>query len=315
MAHDHCNHEHHDHHHAHDENLLPSKYEQAFAKYNLHLHDEEVLATVDKLLADHLEEYRTPETFISLLRTIELTTLKVTDSAESILKMVEKYNDYASNHPDLPPFATICVYPRFAKIVAESLEVDGTEVAVVTGSFPSAQSFLEVKTVETALAIKDGAEQCDMVLSVGSFLSGDYETCADEISEIKAVCGDKDLKVILETGALQTAENIKRASILAMYAGADLIKTSTGKIEPTATPLAAYVMCQAIKEYYQETGRRVGFKASGGVSTPEDALVYYTIVREVLGKEWIDAHLFRIGTSSLAPRLIKAVTGEDVGKF
>ncbi|MBR1387419.1 MAG: deoxyribose-phosphate aldolase [Alloprevotella sp.] len=308
MAHEHCNH---DHEHEH----MLSKYEQAFAKYNLHLHDEEVQAAVDKLLADHLEEYRTPEVLVSLLSTIELTTLKVTDSEDSVLKMVEKYNDYAGNHPDLPPFATICVYPRFAKIVAESLEVDGTEVACVTGCFPSAQSFLEIKTAETALALHDGAEQCDMVLSVGQFLAGDYETCADEIEEIKAVCGDKDLKVILETGALQTAENIKRASILSMYAGADLIKTSTGKIEPTATPLAAYVMCQAIKEYYQETGRRVGFKASGGVSTPEDALVYYTIVREVLGKEWIDAHLFRIGTSSLAPRLIKAVTGEDVGKF
>lgn len=308
MAHDHCNHEHHEEH-------LASKYDQAFSKYNLHLHDDEVQATVDRLVADHIEEYRTPEVLVSLLRTIELTTLKVTDSEESVLKMVEKYNDFAGNHPDLPPFATICVYPRFAKIVANTLEVDGTEVAVVTGAFPSAQSFIEIKTAETALAVHDGAEQCDMVLSVGQFLSGDYETCADEISEIKAACGDKPLKVILETGALQTAENIKRASILAMYAGADLIKTSTGKIEPTATPLAAYVMCTAIKEYYQETGRKVGFKASGGVSTPEDALVYYTIVREVLGKEWLDEHLFRIGTSSLAPRLIKAVTGEDIGKF
>ena len=309
-----CGHEHHDHEHHHHEPAV-SKYEQAFAKYNFHLHDEDVKAAVEQLIAEKAALYNTPEVLRYLMGTIELTTLTVVDSDESILKMVEKYNKFAEEHPDLPPFATICVYPRFAGLVAQSLEVEGTEVACVVGGFPSSQTFIEIKTSETALAIHDGATECDMVLSVGAFQSGDYETCADEISEIKCACADVPLKVILETGALLTAESIKRASILSMYAGADFIKTSTGKISIAATPEAAYVMCQAIKEYHDETGRWVGFKASGGVSTPDDAVKYYTIVRELLGEEFLEQGLFRIGTSSLAPRLIKAVCGEDIGKF
>lgn len=291
------------------------KYEQAFEKHNVHLHDEEVATAVARLIEEKAPQYNTPEVMKFLLSTVELTTLTCVDSNERVLSMVEKYNKFAEEHPDLPPFATICVYPRFAKLVAQSLEVEGTEVACVVGGFPSSQTFLEIKTVETALTVRDGATECDMVLSVGAFQSGDYEECADEIAEIKAACGTAPLKVILETGALQTAEAIKRASVLSLYAGADFLKTSTGKIEPAATPEAAYVMCQAIKEYYDLTGRKVGFKAAGGVSTPEDAVKYYTIVKELLGQEWLDEHLFRIGTSSLAPRLIKEVTGEDVGKF
>lgn len=294
---------------------MMSKYEQAFQKYDLQLNDDAVKKTVQNLLNEKAAQYNTPEVLKYLLSTIELTTLTCTDSDESVLSMVEKYNKVAENHPELPPFATLVTYPRFVEIVAKSLEVEGTDVACVVGGFPSSQTFLEIKTAETALCIKDGAQQCDMVLSVGPFLQGDYETCADEIEEIKSVCGDVPLKVILETGALKTASNIKRASILAMYAGADLIKTSTGKTSVSATPEAAYVMCQAIKEYHKETGRMVGFKASGGVSTPEDAVLYYTIVREVLGEEWIKAGLFRIGTSSLAARLLKAVTGEEFEKF
>lgn len=306
-----CGHDHHN----HSEHHAESKYEQAFAKHNLHLHDEDVAMAVAKLIEEKSPQYNTPEVMRYLLSTVELTTLTCVDSNESVLSMVEKYNKFAEEHPELPPFATICVYPRFAKLVAQSLEVEGTEVACVVGGFPSSQTFLEVKTVETALAVHDGATECDMVLSVGAFQSGDYEDCADEIAEIKAASGEAPLKVILETGALQTAEAIKRASVLSLYAGADFLKTSTGKIEPAATPEAAYVMCQAIKEYYDFTGRKVGFKAAGGVSTPADALKYYTIVRELLGEEWLNEGLFRIGTSSLAPRLIKEVTGEDVGKF
>ena len=309
--HCHCGHDHHEHagHHS------GCKYEQAFEKHNLHLHDEEVAAEVARLIEEKSSQYQTPEVMRFLLSTVELTTLTCVDSNERVLSMVEKYNKFAEEHPDLPPFATICVYPRFAKLVAQSLEVEGTEVACVVGGFPSSQTFLEIKTTETALAVHDGATECDMVLSVGAFQSGDYEECADEIAEIKAACGTVPLKVILETGALQTAEAIKRASVISLYAGADFLKTSTGKIDIAATPEAAYVMCQAIKEYYDLTGRRVGFKAAGGVSTPEDAVKYYTIVKELLGQEWLDEHLFRIGTSSLAPRLIKEVTGEDVGKF
>ena len=188
-------------------------------------------------------------------------------------------------------------------------------MACVSGGFPSSQTFIEVKTTETALAVHDGATEIDMVLNVGAFLSGDYETCADEIEEIKAAARECPLKVILETGALQTAVNIKKASILSIYAGADFIKTSTGKIEPAATPEAALVMCQTIKEYYEQTGTRIGFKAAGGISTVDDAIAYYTIVREVLGEEWIKQGLFRIGTSRLANLLVSDILGEETKAF
>lgn len=304
-------------HHHHDENCCcgGGKIEQAFAKYNLCLNDEEVHAAVTRLLEQKKAQYDTAEVRRELLSTVELTTLKVTDSQESVLQFTERVNRFADEHPDLPHLATVCVYPNFAKIVSESLEAEGVEVACVSGGFPSAQTFIEIKTTETALAVHDGATEIDMVLSVGTFLSGDYETCADEIAEIKAACSERPLKVILETGALQTASNIKRASVLSMYAGADFIKTSTGKIEPAATPEAAYVMCQAIKEYHKETGIRIGFKAAGGVSTVDDALAYYTIVREMLDKEWIDENLFRIGTSRLANLLVSEILGTECKPF
>ena len=303
--------------HCHDEeshNPL-NRFEEAFGKYNCHLHDEEVHAAVVRLLENKKAQYNTPEVLQELLSTVELTTLTVTDSKESVMRFTEKVNAFAEAHPELPHIATICVYPNFAGIVSETLEVEGVEVACVSGGFPSSQTFQEIKVAETALALHEGATEIDMVLSVGAFLEGDYETCADEIAEMKAVCGNYDLKVILETGALQTAENIKRASILAIYAGADFIKTSTGKISVSATPEAAYVMCQTIKEYYKETGVKIGFKAAGGVSTVDDALTYYTIVRELLGKEWIDENLFRIGTSRLANLLAQAITGSEEKPF
>ena len=303
--------------HCHEEesHIPLNRYEEAFGKYNCHLHDEEVHAAVTRLLESKKAQYNTPEVLQELLSTVELTTLTVTDSKESVMRFTEKVNAFAEAHPELPHIATICVYPNFAGTVSETLEVEGVEVACVSGGFPSSQTFQEIKVAETALALRAGATEIDMVLSVGAFLEGDYETCADEIAEMKQVCGDYDLKVILETGALQTAENIKRASILSIYAGADFIKTSTGKISVSATPEAAYVMCQTIKEYYKETGIKIGFKAAGGVSTVDDALTYYTIVRELLGKEWIDENLFRIGTSRLANLLVQAITGSEEKAF
>lgn len=303
--------------HCHEEESHSplNRYEEAFGKYNCHLHDEEVHAAVTRLLESKKAQYNTPEVLQELLSTVELTTLTVTDSKESVMRFTEKVNAFAEAHPELPHIATICVYPNFASTVSETLEVEGVEVACVSGGFPSSQTFQEIKVAETALALHEGATEIDMVLSVGAFLEGDYETCADEIAEMKQVCGDYDLKVILETGALQTAENIKRASILSIYAGADFIKTSTGKISVSATPEAAYVMCQTIKEYYKETGIKIGFKAAGGVSTVDDALTYYTIVRELLGKEWIDENLFRIGTSRLANLLVQAITGSEEKAF
>lgn len=250
-----------------------------------------------------------------LLGTVELTTLKCTDSQESVLRFTENVNRFANEHPDLPSLATICVYPNYAKIVSESLEADGVKVACVVGGFPSAQTFVEIKTTETALAIHDGADECDCVLSVGAFLSGDYETCATEIEEIKAATAGHPLKVILETGALKTAENIKRASILSMYAGADFIKTSTGKIEPAATLEAAYVMCNAIKEYEALTGTKIGFKAAGGIKTTAEAVDFYTVVAEILGTDYIKQGLFRIGTSRLANLLVSDILGEEVKPF
>ena len=292
-----------------------NQYEQAFAKYDLTMSDEQVSAAVATLIAENRYKYDTQEVKERLLGTVELTTLTVTDSQESVMRFTENVNRWSNEHPDLPSLATICVYPNFAAIVHDTLEVDGTRVACVSGGFPSSQTFIEVKTIETALAIKDGAEEIDMVLSVGTFFSGDYETCADEISEMKATCGDVPLKVILETGELKTAYNIKKASILAMYAGADFIKTSTGKVAVAATPEAAYTMCRTIKEYHQLTGRKVGFKAAGGIKTVDEAINYYTIVAEVLGEDYIKEGLFRIGTSRLANLLASEIVGEDIKPF
>ena len=292
-----------------------NKYEETLAKYNTALNDEEIAKKVAQLIEEKVAENDILEVKKFLMGSVELTTLKTTDSEESVLRFTERVNDFDNAYPDLPHVATICVYPCFASIVSQSLEVEGVEVACVSGSFPSSQACIEVKTVETALAVRDGATEIDIVMSLGKFLSGDYETVCDEISELKAICGEKKMKVILETGLLGSAENIKKASILAMYAGADYIKTSTGKEKPAATPEAAYVMCQAIKEYYDKTGIQIGFKPAGGLNTVHDALIYYTIVKEVLGEKWLTNQYFRLGTSRLANLLLSEVVGEEVKFF
>ena len=292
-----------------------NKYEKALSLYNCEISDEEVKAAVKKIIAEKVPANDTPEVKKFLMGSVELTTLKTTDSEESVMAFTERVNDFDEQYPDLPHVATICVYPCFAKTVAETLEVDGVEIACVSGSFPSSQALIEVKVAETALAVKDGATEIDIVMSVGKFLSGNYEEVADEIAELKAVCGEKKMKVILETGCLETAANIKKASILSMYAGADYIKTSTGKLEPAATPEAAYVMCQAIKEYYEKTGIQIGFKPAGGLNTPMDAVIMYTIVKEVLGEKWLTNQWFRMGTSRLANLLLSEATGVDTKFF
>lgn len=292
-----------------------SKYEQALSQYCTTLEDAQVAAEVKRIIDEKVAANDTPEVKKFLMGSIELTTLKTTDSNESVLRFTERVNEFDNDYPQLPHVATICVYPRFASVVSENLQVEGVEVACVSGSFPSSQALIEVKVAETALALKDGATEIDMVMSVGAFLSEDYETVCDEISELKAVCGDHKLKVILETGLLPSASAIKKASLLAMYSGADYIKTSTGKEKPAATPEAAYVMCQAIKEYYDKTGIQVGFKPAGGLNTVHDALIYYTIVQEVLGEQWLTNQWFRLGTSRLANLLLSEVTGEEVKYF
>ena len=301
--------------HHHNDAPKQSKYEEALNKYNLDIDDAAVKEAVRTLIAEKVHENDTPEVKRFLMGSIELTTLKTTDSDTSVLAFTERVNEFDNQYPDLPHVATICVYPCFASIVSQSLEVDGVEIACVSGSFPSSQALLEVKVAETALAIKDGATEIDIVMPVGKFLSGDYEGVSDEINELKQVCGEHAMKVILETGDLGTAANIKKASILAMYAGADYIKTSTGKEKISATPEAAYVMCQAIKEYYDETGIQIGFKPAGGINTVMDAVISYTIVKEVLGEKWLTNKWFRLGTSRLANLLLSEIVGEETKFF
>jgi deoxyribose-phosphate aldolase len=295
--------------HYHEE--VQSKYALALSKYNTHLHDDEVQAKVDLLIGKHLDENNNLEVKKLLFHCIDLTTLKCTDSEESVMKFTQKVNDFVDKYPDLDNVAAICVYPNMAEIVSDTLEADDVKIACVTGGFPSSQTFMEIKVAETAMAIHTGAEEIDIVLPVGKFLCGDFEGMCDEIGELKEVCGEKPLKVILETGVLRTASNIKKAAILAMYSCADFIKTSTGKEAISATPEAALVMCEAIREYYKETGRKVGFKAAGGIDSVAKALAYYTIVKEVLGEEWLNNGLFRIGTSQLANKLLSDITGEE----
>ena len=304
-------HHHDEHHHA----QLRSKYEEALSKYDTALDDKKVQEEVKRIITECVHKNDTPEVKKFLMGSIELTTLQTTDSDESVLAFTERVNQFEDAYPTLPHVATICVYPKFAQTVSETLEVEGVEVACVSGSFPSSQSLIEVKTVETSLAVKDGATEIDIVMNVGAFLDGDFETVVDEIQQQKEACGDAAMKVILETGCLKTAKNIKIASLLSMYAGCDYIKTSTGKLEPAATPEAAYVMCQAIKEYYDQTGIQIGFKPAGGLNSVMDALIYYTIVKEVLGEKWLTNKWFRMGTSRLANLLLSEVIGEETKFF
>ena len=301
----------HHHHHAEEE----SKYDYVLKEYAAPMSDAEVAAKVKDILDAKVSENNTPEVKRFLFSCIDLTTLKCTDSEESVLAFTEKVNEFDERYPDIENVAAICVYPNFAKIVSQSLEVEKVGIACVSGGFPSSQTFQEIKVAETALSLHDGATEIDIVLSVGKFLSGDYESVCDEIQELKSVCGEKHLKVILETGALKTSENIKKASILSIYSGADFIKTSTGKENPAATPEAAYVMCNTIKEYYAKTGTKIGFKPAGGINSVNDALVYYTIVKEVLGEEWLTNELFRLGTSRLANLLLSEIVGEETKFF
>lgn len=293
-----------------------SKYEQALSKYNTDIDDVAVKAAVRDIIATKVMENDTPEVKKFLFGSIELTTLKTEDSETSVMAFTERVNAFDNEYPDMPHVATVCVYPCFAEIVKDTLEVEGVEIACVSGSFPSSQARIEVKVAETSLAVADGATEIDIVMPVGKFLSGDYEGMCEDITELKSVCGENvAMKVILETGDIKTASNIKKASILAMYAGADYIKTSTGKEKISATPEAAYVMCQAIKEYYEETGIQIGFKPAGGINTVMDAVTYYTIVKEVLGEKWLTNKWFRLGTSRLANLLLSEIVGEEIKFF
>ena len=295
---------------------MSDKYRDTIAASNVVADDEKVKAAVAKILADHLEENKTQDVYKFLFNTIDLTTLNSTDSPQSVARFVERVNAFEEEYGELKNVAAICVYPCFAQVVRSVLEVSDVEIACVSACFPTSQSFIEVKVAETALAIDGGADEIDIVFNLGNYYDGDYEAVCDEIAELKAVCRDAHLKVILETGALKTAADIKAASVLSLYSGADFLKTSTGKGYPGATLEAAYVMAQCIKEYYEKTGNMVGFKASGGVATTEDAVAYYTIIKEVLGEKWLTNEYFRIGASRLANNLLLSdIVGKEVKFF
>ena len=292
MTHEHncsCGHDHdHEHHHDHEHEHM-DKYHEAFAKFDPAGTEEIVGKHVASILDKHEKENFTPD----------LTSLTSIDTKESIWKLVDRVNDFEGTRPDVPNVAAICTYPLFVETVKQALAAQDVKIASVAGGFPSSQTFTEVKIAETAMAIMSGADEIDVVMNLGYFLEENYDELAEEIQEIKDSCREGKLKVILETGALLTPENIQKAAILALYSGADFIKTSTGKGYPGATLEAVYTMCKVLKKYHSITGKQIGIKVSGGVRTAEDAVKYYTIVKEVLGNDWQNKNLFRIGASSL----------------
>lgn len=291
------------------------KYNQAIADCAAIADDQQVKEAVEKILAENLAQNMNEEVYKLLFNCIDLTTLRSTDSPASVADFAERVNAFDAEHPEMKNVAAICVYPNFAQVVRAVLEVSSVDIACVSGGFPSSQTFEEVKIAETSLAVANGADEIDIVLNLGYFFDHDYESLCDEIAEQKEATRDGRLKVILETGALRTARNIKMASILSLYSGADFLKTSTGKEYPGASLEATYVMAQAIKEYYEKTGLRVGFKAAGGVATTEDAVKYYTIIKEVLGEEWLTNELFRLGASRLANHLLSSIVGHEANHF
>ena len=291
------------------------EYSKMLAEYGPAMTEEEVA----KVVADAREKSvrnQNAEVYKLCYSTIDLTTLTEKDSVESVGRFVKKAVDFQTHFPEIPNVASICVFPLFVDVVG--LGVEGSDIAVtsVAGGFPASQTFMEVKMLEVSMAVENGADEIDVVINVGQMLEGDYEPMTNEIALLRQEAGeDTVFKVIIESGALQTPELIRKASLLSMFAGADFVKTSTGKIPVAATPEAAVVMCTAIRDYYEKTGRKVGFKASGGIRSAEEASLFYTIVEEILGKEWCTPALWRIGASSLANGLISAIEGKEVKYF
>jgi len=291
------------------------------AKYG-YTPDPEAMGRALEMVASNLENIASEQVFKECFSMMDLTTLKTNDTPASVTKLVNKVNDFQLTRPEWPLPASICVYPNFAAVVKETRKCD-FNITVVSACFPSSQSFLEVKLKECEMAVEQGADEVDIVLALNAFLAGDYEKAAEEIRQVRS-CIDAvaarqgrevHLKVILETGLLRTPEAIANASFLAMEAGADFIKTSTGKVDVNATPAAAYVMCECIAKYYEATGKKIGFKPAGGISTAADALCYYSIVSTVLGKEWLNKDLFRFGVSRVANSLLAAVEQVTVSYF
>ena len=264
-------------------------------------------------IRDAAKRYETSEVYELCYSALDLTTLSCSDSVESVTAFAKRAVEFYKKYPHIPNVASICIYPPFVETVGIAADDTPMRITSVAGGFPSSQPYLEVKMLETAMAVETGADEIDIVINVGKMLEGHYDEVANEVEVLRGEAGeDVVLKVILETGALKTPELIRRAALLAMFAGADFVKTSTGKIDVAATPEAAVVMCRAIKDYYDKTGRMVGFKPAGGVRTAADAVLYYTIVREILGEKWLTPQFFRIGASSVANALLSAIEGKPV---
>jgi deoxyribose-phosphate aldolase len=291
-----------------------NKYDELFSKYNCELNDSEVANEVQRILSKHQAENMRPDVYKQCLNLIDLTSLNSTDTEEQIINMVQKVNMFSEKYPDMPNVGAICVYPSVVSIVKENL-TESIGIASVAAGFPSSQTFIEIKVAETSMAVMEGATEIDVVISIGKFLSGNYEDVWEELTEIKAACRDAHLKVIIESGELKTASNIKKASVLSISAGADFIKTSTGKMPIAATPFASYIMCQAIKEWHKLTGEKIGYKPAGGIVTTKDAVMHYTLVKEILGEEWLNNKLFRLGASRLANNLLTSILGKETKYF
>ncbi|MCQ2323443.1 MAG: deoxyribose-phosphate aldolase [Paludibacteraceae bacterium] len=290
------------------------KFEQLFNEYPFMLTDEQVKANTAEIIKKHFDENNNRDVWMECLHQIDLTTLNGEDTVAKVEGMAKKVSEFEKHYPGVPNVAAMCVYPALASVARKNLP-EGIGVACVSAGFPASQTFIEVKVAETAMALKEGATEIDIVISVGKFLEGRYQEVFDEISELKAACGNHHLKVILETGALKTAENIWKASIIAMAAGADFIKTSTGKIAVNATPEATYVMCQAIKAWKEKTGVKVCYKPAGGVSTTDEAVQHFTLVKEILGQDWLNNQSFRFGASRLANNLLSSIVGAETKYF
>ena len=291
-----------------------SKFDDLFRLYNCNLSDAEVKADIDRILSESFESNNNVEVYKQCLSQIDLTSLNGTDTDAQIIAMCEKVNGFKAAYPHLPNVGAICVYPSMVPVVKEYLKED-IGIASVAAGFPSSMTFIEVKVAETAMAVAEGATEIDVVISIGKFLEGNFEEMYEELTELKAACRDAYLKVIIESGALQSASNIKKASVIAMAAGADFIKTSTGKIPVAATLEATYVMCSAIKEWYEKTGVKVAYKPAGGIVTTDDAVKHYTIVKALLGNEWLNNKMFRFGASRLANNLLTSIEGHEVTYF
>ena len=284
--------------------------------------DQEAMNRALELIAANLENVASEQVYKDCFSMMDLTTLKTDDTPASVTKLVDKVNSFSEAYPEWPLPASICVYPNFAAVVDQARKCD-VNITVVSACFPSSQSFLEVKLREVELAVEQGADEVDIVLALNAFLAGDYEAAAEEIRQVRKTIDTVaqkqnrhvHLKVILETGLLRTSEAIANASFLAMEAGADFIKTSTGKVDVNATPASAYVMCECIAKYYAATGKKIGFKPAGGISSAADALCYYSIVSSILGKEWLNKDLFRFGVSRVANNILSAVEQKTVSFF